>query len=162
MKAADHEIRVVPSVFDRLIDLDPKNSHDVIPSRAESVRDLRRAVQRDLENLLNSRNTFSDLSLEFAEAGQSVLTYGLPDFSAMNIGSPRDQNRLRQVIEATIRVFEPRLTGVAATLQPPTTSERALRIHVDARLVMEPAPEPVSFDIVMPLHNCKCEVTSRE
>ena len=80
-----------------------------MPSRAESVRELKRAVQRDLEILLNSRNPFSDLSTAFQEAGHSVLTYGLPDFSSLNVASPADQNRLRQMIENTIRVFEPRL-----------------------------------------------------
>jgi type VI secretion system protein ImpF len=154
----DHEIRVVASVLDRLIDLEPRSHRDVLPTRAESVRELRRAVQRDLDDLLNSRNTFSDLSPDFAEAGQSVLTYGLPDFSALNISSPRDQNRLRLVVEATIRIFEPRLTGIVATLTPPTPADRSLRLHVDARLVMDPSPQPVSFDIVMPLHTRKYEV----
>jgi type VI secretion system protein ImpF len=148
----------MPSVLDRLIDLEPRSHRDVLPTRAESVRDLRRAVQRDLDNLLNSRNSFFDLSSDFAEAGQSVLTYGLPDFSALNLASPRDQNRLRQAIETTIRTFEPRLTGIVATITPQPAADRSLRLHIDARLIMDPSPTPVSFDIVMPLHTRKYEV----
>jgi len=154
----DYDVRVTPSVLDRLLDSDPRNSRDVLPSRAESVRELRRAVQRDLENLLNSRNPFSDLPTAFAEAGQSVMTYGLPDFSALNVGNPVDQNQLRQLIESAIRTFEPRLIGVTAVIQPASQTERSLCLRVDARLVMDPAPEPVSFDVIMPMQTLKCEV----
>lgn len=155
----DYEVRVTPSLLDRLLDTDPKTSRDVVPSRAETVRDLKRAVQRDLEILLNSRNPYGDLPTAFVEAGQSVLTYGLPDFSALNVASPADQNRLRQMIENTIRLFEPRLVGVAAMLQPAGETERSLRLRLEARLVMDPAPEAVSFDIVMPMTTLKYEVS---
>jgi len=153
---------VVPSVLDRLIDLEPKNQRDAAASRSETVRDLRAAVQRDLDNLLNSRNTFADLSADFTEAGQSVLTYGLPDFSAMALSSTRDQHRLRQVVEFAIRTFEPRLAGVSVMLSPPTTSDRTIRLHVDARLLIDPSPEPIGFDIIVPLHASKYEVKERE
>jgi type VI secretion system protein ImpF len=158
VKGVDHEIRVVPSVLDRLIDLEPKSSRDVLPTRAESVRALRRAVKDDLDSLLNSRNSFYDLPADFAEARQSVLTYGLPDLSALNIFSPRDRDRLRHALETTIQTFEPRLTGIVATVTPPTTADRSLRLHVDARLVMDPDPQPVSFDIVMPPYTRSYEV----
>jgi type VI secretion system protein ImpF len=155
---SDYEVRVTPSLLDRLLDLDPKSSRDVVTSRAESVRELKRAVQRDLEILLNSRNPYTDLPHAFVEAGQSVLTYGLPDFSALNVASPVDQNRLRQMIETTIRTFEPRLMGVTAILQPAPEHERSLFLRLEARLVMDPAPEAVSFDIVMPMTTLKYEV----
>ena len=152
----------MPSVFDRLIDLEPKSPRDQLATRAASVREFRRAVERDLDDLLNSRNTFADLSPDFAEAGQSVLTYGLPDISAFAISSARDQNRLRQIVETVIRTFEPRLTGISVTLAPSAPTDRSMRLHVDARLVVDPSPEPIAFDIVMPLHTCKYEVKERE
>ena len=157
-----HEIRVVPSVLDRLLDLEPASHRDVLPTRAESVRELHSAVQRDLDNLLNARNAFFDLSSDFTECGQSVLTYGLPDFSAMTLSSGRDQNRLRQAIEVAIRTFEPRLTNVVATFAPTSAADRSVRLHVDARLAMDPSPEAVAFDIVMPLHSGKYEVKERD
>jgi type VI secretion system protein ImpF len=159
--AGDHEIRAVPSVLDRLIDLEPKTQRDTPTTRTDSIRDLRRAVRRDLENLLNSRNTFTDLSPDFVEAGQSVLTYGLPDITAFAISGERDQNRLRQVIEVIIRTFEPRLKNINVTLTPPSSTDRSLRLHLDARLVVDPSPEPISLDIVMPVHTGKYEVKER-
>lgn len=158
MSRDDYDIRVIPSLLERLLDADPRSSRDVVPSRAESVRELKRAVRRDLEHLLNSRNSFPDLPAAFAEAAQSVLTHGLPDFSALNPARPADQSGLRQLIEATIRTFEPRLSSVTASLVPSPTSERALRLRIDARLLIDPNPEPVSFDVVMPVHTTACEV----
>jgi type VI secretion system protein ImpF len=108
-------------------------------------------VQRDLEWLLNTRNPLADLPAEFVEAGQSVLTYGIPDFGAMSPSSPSDRERIRQYIERTIRQFEPRLRSVNLGVLPGPPGDRALRLHLDARLVVDPAPEPVGFDIVLPL-----------
>lgn len=162
VKPLGHEIRVVPSLLDRLLDLEPASHRDVLPTRAESVRELHRAVQRDLDNLLNARNAFFDLPSDFTECGQSVLTYGLPDFAAMTISTGRDQNRLRQAIEAAIRAFEPRLTAVVATLAPSSPTDRSIRLHVEARLVMDPSPEAVAFDIVMPLNSGTYEVKEHD
>lgn len=169
----DHEIRVVPSVLDRLIDLEPSASRDVLPTRAETVRQFRRSVQRDLDHLLNSRNTFTDLAADLAEARQSILTYGLPDLSTLAAPGEQGKNRLRQALEATIRAFEPRLTNVVASvLDSPADLIDArdgrkaniapVRLRVDARLVIDPVPEPVGFDIVVPLQTARCEVKERE
>ena len=141
MPKSDYDVRVTPSVLDRLLDSDHKSLRDPVVSRAESVRELRLAVQRDLESLLNSRNPYSDLPAAFAEAGQSVITYGLPDFSALNVANTNDQHRLRQLIERTIRTFEPRLIGVNTTLMPASPTDRSMRLRIDARLVMDPSPE---------------------
>jgi glutamate synthase (ferredoxin) len=66
------------------------------------------------------------------------------------------------LIEAAIRTFEPRLTAIVATTGERKPTEALLRLHIDARLVMDPSPEPVSFDIVMPLHTCEYEVKEGE
>jgi type VI secretion system protein ImpF len=165
----EDEQGVVPSVLDRLVDEEPRSTRDVPPTRAESLREFRRAVLRDLDDLLNSRNTSHDLSADFAEAGQSVLTYGLPDFSALTVWSRRDEalasrdhTRLRQGIEAAIRTFEPRLTAVVTSITPPGDNDQSLRVHIDAQLVIEPTPESLSFDIVMPRHAGRYEVKDRQ
>jgi len=158
---SEFEFTVTQSVFDRLLDLEPGSVRDESVSRHEGVNRLRQAVRRDLEHLLNTRNPFPDLSPEFAEAGQSVLAYGVADFAAFNVLSVRDQGRLRQLIERSIRTFEPRLTGVTVSILPMGQTERSLRLHVDARLMMDPVPEPVAFDVVMPQLSSRCEVKEK-
>jgi type VI secretion system protein ImpF len=147
----DYEIGTTPSLLERLLDLDPASPHDPPSARGHGVAEVRAAVQRDVEHLLNTRNPQADLSSDFDEAGQSVLTYGLADCSALNISSAADQARLRQLVEHAIRTFEPRLAGVSATLLPVSNVDRSLRMRIDARLLIEPSPEPISFDVTMPL-----------
>ncbi len=153
VSSSDFEFAVTQSVFDRLLDLEPGSVRDSPSSRVEGVERLKRSVCRDLEQLLNTRNPFADLHPEFVEAGQSVLTYGLADFSQFNFVNPVDQDRVRQIIERSIRLFEPRLTAVVVTILPMVSTDRALRLHLEARLLLDPEPVPVSFDILMPQQN---------
>jgi type VI secretion system protein ImpF len=155
----DYEIGTTPSLLERLLDTEPASPHDPPGLGWHGVDQVRTAVQRDLEHLLNTRNAHHDISPDFAEAGQSVLTYGVTDFSALNVTSSSDQARLRLLVEQTIRTFEPRLAGVSVTVLPAARSERALRLRIDARLLVEPTPEPVIFDVVMPLATSKYEVS---
>lgn len=147
MAKNDYDVRVTPSLLDRLLDADHRNSRDPLVTRAETVREMKQAVLRDLENLLNARNAHHDLAAAFAEAGTSVLTYGMPDFTAI-LARSGDERRLRQAIDTAIRTFEPRLTGVSTTILPVSPTDRSLRVRIDARLLLDPTPEPVSFDIV--------------
>jgi type VI secretion system protein ImpF len=154
----DNEIRITPSVLDRLIDYEPELSHEPSASRAKSLRQLKQTVRRDLEYLLNTRQVAGGLPAGLKELNNSVAAYGLPDFSAVNVNSPEEQTRLRRVLETTIGIFEPRLKGVKVTLEPLRGTERALRFRVDARLQVEPTPEPVTFDTVLQLHSGEYKV----
>jgi len=158
----EHEIRVVPSILDRLFDEDPDNSREGLPTRAETVRAYREAVQRDLDHLLNTRNSFADLSADFVEVRRSVISYGLPDLSTATTNSSSDQERVRQLVKSVIETFEPRLTNVVAELVASGSDDRSVRLRVEARLQMDPAPERIGFDIVMPMRTSnKYEVRER-
>jgi type VI secretion system protein ImpF len=154
----DHSVRVKPSIFDRLLDFEPEKSSDQTPSRAESVRRYKASVQRDLEELLNARSTGNLLPADYAQIRRSVLAYGLPDISSLNVSSSSDRSLLRDVIEVAIRVFEPRLRAVSVILAPREPNERTLRFRVDAKLILDPEPEPISFNMVMQLNNQQYEV----
>lgn len=158
MPRSDNEIRITPSVLDRLIDYEPDVSQEPLASRAKSLHQLKQWVRRDLEYLLNTRQVVGGVPPELKEINKSLAAYGLPDFSTINVKSPADQNRMQRALEATISIFEPRLKGVVVTLEPMRETERALRFRVDARLQVDPTPEPVTFDTVLQLHSGKYEV----
>lgn len=162
MPKPDYDVRVKPSVLDRLLDPDPANPRDPVSSRAESVQNLKAAVQRDLEELLNTRSSLQALPAGFVEAPRSVWAYGLPDFSSLNISSSAGRARLQEMIENAVRHFEPRLTAVSVTLVPREPNERMLRFSVDAKLILQPSPEPVSFNMVMQLNNQEYQVKDIE
>src|SRR5215210_7084764 len=86
------------------------------------------------------------------ELDSSLLNYGLPDFSSASIVNLLDQNRIRRALETAVANFEPRLRDVKVKLLPTPETERALHFRIDARLRVEPAPEPVTFDTVLHIH----------
>jgi type VI secretion system protein ImpF len=150
MAAQKFEKNIQPGLLDRLIDLDPGTSVDPSVSRAESLRQFRAAVTRDLESLLNSTRPQIELPDAYKELEKSLLAYGLPDISSMSIENTRDQKRLLRSLESSIELFEPRLARVRVTSNDRLKKgEQTITFHVEAILMIDPAPERISFDTVL-------------
>ena len=158
MPRTDNEVRVTPSVLDRLLDYEPDKSRESAVSRSRNLRQLKQCVRRDIEWLLNTRQSNIYLPPDLKETNSSIAGYGLPDFSSTSIRNPVELNRLRRAIEAAVDVFEPRLQDVRITIEPFTDGERVIHFRIDARLRVEPSPEPVTFDSVMRLGSGECVV----
>lgn len=148
MARTDNEIRIMPSVLDRLLDFEPGLSSEGPKSRAKSLRELKASVRRDLEWLLNTRRYVGEIAENLEEVNKSTAVYGLADFTAASAKSTNEQKKLVKQIESAIKIFEPRFLDLKVTLEPSGTIERVLRFRIDARLDVEPAPEPISFDTV--------------
>jgi len=150
---------VTISVLDRLIDYDPRTPGEPPLTRLQSVRQLREAVRRDLEWLLNTRRVAVPPPEGLKELNKSVYAFGLPDFSGFSTASPSDQAKLVRQLQNAIKTFEPRLASVRVLLVD-TTGRAAgrLRFRIEAMLIMDPAPEHVSFDTVLELSSGGYEV----
>ncbi|MBL8114125.1 MAG: type VI secretion system baseplate subunit TssE [Acidobacteria bacterium] len=150
MARYEPDVRITLSVLDRLLDFEPEAPADPPLSRARGVKMLRSSVRRDLEWLLNTRRLADDVPRELTEATRSVITFGLPDFLTANTKSSLDQGTVRRAIEDVIRHFEPRLFDVIVTLEEETKENpygpTALRYRIEAKLRVDPAPEPIVFD----------------
>jgi type VI secretion system protein ImpF len=137
---------LLPSVLDRLIDPDSAGTARRPGYGPNQAAD---AVRRDLEDLLNTRQTFTDLPPDFVEARRSVVGYGLPDLVSISAMTPQQRDEIGRLLETVVATFEPRLRDVRATLLTDAEGgERIVRFRIDARLVMEPAPE-VIFETVL-------------
>lgn len=148
MSRFDNEIRVRPSVLDRLIDYEPEYSREAAASRVKNLRILKQSVRRDLEWLLNTRATL-DVPPELKEVQASLAVYGLPDMTTISAKNPADKSRLRRSVERVLETFEPRLEGVVVTLDQELGPGLSMKFRIDARLKVDPAPEPVSFDTLL-------------
>jgi type VI secretion system protein ImpF len=158
MSRFDNQLLATPSILDRLIDYEPQLSREPPVSRAKSLRLIKQSVRRDLEWLLNTRRTFS-IPSDLPEVERSLLAFGLPDLTTYSARNPADQNRLRHTVEQVVETFEPRLEGVVVTLVPAADSERSVRFRIDARLKVDPAPEPVTYDTSFQLGTGEFTVT---
>lgn len=151
MIRAEDNVGVTVSVLDRLIDYEPGASRESVASRSKNLRQLKEAVRRDLEWLLNTRREAGGLSVDSKELKNSLAVFGLPDFSNMAVNQVGDQKKMRTAIHEAIRVFEPRLQDVNVTLQASHSSDRLMHFRINARLKVDPAPEPIAFDTVLQL-----------
>ncbi len=149
---------VTLSVLDRLIDRDPKNSSEIPLTRAQSLRELKLSLKRDLEWLLNTRKTIEPAPDSARETVRSVYQYGFADISSKSVLSGRDQSDLVREMELAIAIFEPRLKRAKVRMERVEGSFRSLKFVIEGLLCMDPAPEPVRFDTVLELGKGEYEV----
>lgn len=145
------DVNITPSVFDRLIDMDPQNTREAPKSRLRNMEELKNAVRRDMEWLLNSRAQVVELDERLEEVRRSVLQYGLPDFTGLAVNDWNERERITDAIRLAVEYFEPRFLDVNVTLEPISNVDRQLVFRIKATLDVEPAPEPIIFDTVLQL-----------
>jgi type VI secretion system protein ImpF len=138
----------MPSILDRLIDPESRGTEW---RRGYGLEQMLEAVRRDLEDLLNTRQTDMGLPTELVRIHQSIVGYGLPDLTSLNAITPNQREDIGRIIETTVARFEPRLLDVRARLvDTPDNKDQSIRFHIEARLGVDPAPE-VAFDTVLEL-----------
>lgn len=141
----EHSRQVQASILDRLLDDDPANSKESVRSQVVDFRQIMASVRRDLENLLNTRRFIFTPPTSLKEVGNSLLVYGLPDFSSRNPTQVSVMDQMRLEITKTISRFEPRLKDVNVMVDS-SGSNRDLRFRISAVLVVDPISESVVFD----------------
>lgn len=137
---------VTQSLLDRLTVVD-----EGVPTRASSLRIFRDSLKRDLEWLLNTRQPPIEGIDQFPLARKSVIHYGLLDTSSLSLSSTNDHRRLQQAVSDCIARYEPRLTDVRVVIADDEEKRRRMRFHIEAQILLDPAPEPISFDTVLDL-----------
>ncbi|MCE9533642.1 MAG: type VI secretion system baseplate subunit TssE [Planctomycetes bacterium] len=144
------EQTLIPSVLDRLLDDAPEQAAESGRNRVQLLRDLKVAVGRDLQDLLNTRRRNLIIPPGCGELERSLVSYGLPDLSGSGPVSSVERTALCGTLRTVIMRNEPRLLRVHVSL---VTAEdpldRTLRFRIEAMLRADPAPEPVVFDSVL-------------
>ena len=136
------------SVLDRLLDDSPGVSTDVELFPADALRRAHDSVRRDLNTLLNTRQRVAAYPAAMKrELDQSLVNYGLPDFTGGQLGSATSRENFLHVVEKVLERYEPRLKSVRVTmLGNAEPLDRTLRFRIDAVLQLGTVAEPVTFD----------------
>jgi type VI secretion system protein ImpF len=142
-----------PGLFDRLLGVPARGVAGAASSATVSrisADDLKDAVARDLEALLNTRAVIDDALLEdYPECSRSILNYGLSDFADRSLSSPSDRAHICGSLEEVIARHEPRLRNVKASLEIREGAVNRLNFSITALLVASSSQEPVNFDAVL-------------
>ena len=138
---------IVASMLDRLLDDDPQKSVETPRNNAQALREIKAAVRRDLENLLNTRARCLSWPPTLEELPASLVNYGLPDFTNTYARAIEDPDMFVNVVKFAIEQFEPRLRDVRVELvQSNVATDRALRFKIDATLYVEPVEDKVFYN----------------
>jgi type VI secretion system protein ImpF len=137
-----------PSLIDRLIDMNPGSQRDPAVNQWQQGRDVQSSLARDLTALLNTRRAAADFDENYEESTNSLLTFGIVDFTSYNLKKGAGQEQLRRSIESAIRRFEPRLERVTVSMDEADQLRPILRFQVTAVLRTE-SQEPVVFEATL-------------
>jgi type VI secretion system protein ImpF len=150
------------SVLDRLAGTD--GQHTGADLRI-SVEDLKFAVLRDIEWLLNTKRPVNQLVDNFPEASSSILNFGIPDFSQYSASSGDDCTHVCGLIQEAVRRFEPRLEPRSVMVDHVATEKmKGLQAQFRIRgiLHVDPVRVPVSFDTHIEMDSGAIAITPAE
>jgi len=135
------------SILDRLIDANPDLPGDDHLSLVEQVREMREAIRRDLEALLNTRRCPTAPPAILDDLKDALVSYGVDGIVSANLVTDNAKLRLARVIERRIALFETRLSDVNVTiLKSRHDGERALRMRIQATFRLHEGMPPISFE----------------
>jgi type VI secretion system protein ImpF len=144
MKKAD---TIQASILDRLIDTQPDISVEPVQKRTLDFEQGKRAVLRDLANLLNTKSTAYEVPRAYRQVERSLFVYGLPDFTSLNPKNKKVRQQILEDLERAISLFEPRLQNAVVKIEQSTDkSNRSLKFKISGMLVLDPLSQPIQFD----------------
>jgi type VI secretion system protein ImpF len=135
------------SILDRLLDQSPDLAQDAPLSLVEQVREMREAIRRDLEALLNTRRCPIAPPAALDELKDALVSYGVEGVVSANLVTDESKLRLARAIEQRIARFETRLSDVRVTiLKNSAVGARVLRMRIQATFRLHDGMPPISFE----------------
>lgn len=154
------------SVLDRLLDDEPENRGDERQSDYPSgLRQLRESVVRDLQWLLNARVGRSPVYDGSGRHEQdplhgTVLCFGLPDITTVDLKNVERRDAMRRSILAAIKKYEPRLDFVSVGADEEHAEGGETLFRIEARLLVDPEPIRLTFDAAVSWRDRNVEIRS--
>jgi type VI secretion system protein ImpF len=130
-------------LFERLIGNGETDSEHAEPYRTQGPVEAVESIRRELVRLLNTRTPPNGP----ASADNTVVNYGIPDFSHLSAADPGACDALAALIARKIAAFEPRLNRVRVALTAHPTDKRRVIGAVEAYVELGLMPEAVCFPL---------------
>jgi len=153
------QVRLLPSLLDRLLDERPGQATESAAQRAWSLDAFKASIVRDLEILVNTRQALVATGIgAYPVLEGTLLDYGMPDFTGKSLLDPQARNQIRQQLEKAICTGDRRFSKVRVQLLAQKTGPRMLTFHVDAVLQLQDIDRRVSFDAVLQINSQQYKV----
>lgn len=145
IKPSDQTFSARGSVLDRLLDDD-----DAPRAHAMRLGEVRAAIRRDLERLLNTRRRCVGWPDALDALDGSVFGYGLPDLLAMDMAAEEDRHAFMKTVEQIIKKHDRRFREVHThLLKNSDETDNTLRFRIEAVVQLSAAAEQIVFDSVV-------------
>jgi len=125
------------------------------PYRVHGLSLLLESIQKEIENLLNTRLPplqSATGAWEPISEPQTVLDYGLPAFSTLSAGSPTDIGLLGKVVVGKIAAFEPRLQNPVLELVADPDDPAGMLGTLRGTVRVDKGLQTVSFPVTLRNH----------
>ncbi|MEM9382112.1 MAG: type VI secretion system baseplate subunit TssE [Planctomycetota bacterium] len=134
-------------LLDQLLDDEPGVVDEPAPTAGQTHRRVVEAIERDLLDLLNTRERCLSWPKELEEVGRSVVAYGVPDITGANLSTIRDRDAFLQALAPIIRRSDRRFRSVRIVPDDRGDStDRILRFRIEAVVRVDGGSESVAFD----------------
>lgn len=143
MAKVDSKQGLKPSILDRLID---PESGGTAYRPGYGVVQMLEVVRRDLEDLLNTRQTVQGLK----GLQKSIYCYGFPDLTNYNGLTPAQREEIGGLLSGIVFNHEPRLRDVQVEILEPDERKQSVQFKINASLAVEPFSD-VAFHTVLEL-----------
>lgn len=131
----------------RLLDDEPEKTSEKISRRFIDINKLHRDIRANLEMLLNTRFCGLIWPGYLVELEESVLNYGVEDFTQTYFSNKSRQTQLCHSIKQIVQHFEPRLRSVSVgLLDNDLELERMLKVRIEGMIHIKPKPVPAVFE----------------
>ncbi|WP_109399621.1 type VI secretion system baseplate subunit TssE [Proteus sp. TJ1640] len=150
--------RTLPTLFDRLTDLEPRKKHEVQRNQSISHGTLKKLILRDLQWLFNCTNNESLLELDnYPEVRRSTLNYGVATLAGQRMSEIEWSDIEKNLTQAIIN-FEPRIIPDQLVLQCISNKDdlnlhNVLSIQIHGFLWYSPYPLEFCFRSDVDLEN---------
>lgn len=131
------------SVLDRLLS---ESAIEALRGRG-NVDPLHATIARDLEDMLNTRQPFKDWPSDAEQLPNSLMNYGLQDYTGYAIGTDQFGIDFADEIERKIKLFEPRFSHVRVTLHDDASiTDREIAFKIEVRVNVDGREQAMKFD----------------
>lgn len=118
-------------------------SNSLIDRLCSDNVDVKHALLRDLRNLLNTK-LVDEVQSEYTELTNSLLNYGLHEFSQIEVAKNKVADFIKQKLAQTLQQHEPRLKNIIIT--PHKVDKQTINFNITATLLNEPDSIEIQFD----------------
>lgn len=144
MAAINEQKKLLAPLLDRLSN---RGEHNATHSTHQVLKQLRESVRQDLEHLFNTRYRRLSPQRNQPHLQASLVNYGLPDISTINLSASSSRKAFCRQVESAILTFEPRIQSVTVSSeQSVARDDPTIRFRIEARLHANPASETIIFD----------------